>query len=154
MIGEAAIGWIREVVLDGPDPLTLPPDPGDAVAVLQVDQPPSAGGRPHPPPDRTPEQDERVRERDEPGLGDLLGLQHEAGERLLAHLPAVEEEPDSPRAARARPAEVHRREPAAGHVDAGLLAHLAPARLPRRFPVRLHDTAGDRPAALVGRLED
>src|SRR5208337_1778565 len=105
MIGEAAIGWIREVVLDGPDPLTLPPDPGDAVAVLQVDQPP----------DRTPEQDERVRERDEPGLGDLLGLQHEAGERLLAHLPAVEEEPDSPRAARARPAEVHRREPAAGH---------------------------------------
>src|SRR5271166_7005215 len=231
MVGEAVIGWIREVVLDGPDPwalarfwagllggtpvewypgwvtleppphgqrlsvqatttpgvrdvarvhfdilvedltlarlprpgrppilpghpLTLPPNSGDGAAVLQVDQPLSAGGRPHPPPDRAPEQDERVRERDEPGFGDLLGLQHEAGERLVAHFPAVEEEPDPPWAARARAAEVHRREPRAGHVDAGLLAHLALARLPRRLPVRLHDTAGDRPAALVGRLED
>ena len=51
-------------------------DPGDGAAVLQVDQPLAAGGRPHPPPDRTPEQVHRVRERGEPGLGDLLGLQH------------------------------------------------------------------------------
>ena len=128
MNGEAVIGWISEVVLDGPDPwalarfwagllggtpvewypgwVTLEPPPhgqrlsfqatttplvpdgtgsarladsGDGAAVFQVDQPPAAGGRPDPPPDRAPEQDERVGERGEPGLGDLLGLQHEAG---------------------------------------------------------------------------
>ena len=54
-------------------------DSGDGAAVLEVDQSLAAGGRPHPPPDRAPEQVERVRERREPGLGDLLGLQHQAG---------------------------------------------------------------------------
>ena len=62
----------------------------DRAAVLQVGHPPAASGRSNPPPDRAPEQGERIRQRDQPGFGDLLGLQRQAGQRLVAHLPAVE----------------------------------------------------------------
>src|SRR6185312_15547514 len=121
----------------------------DRTAVLQVDQgprTPDLGRRPHPPPDRPPEQGE--------GLGDLLGLKLQVGQLLVAHLPAVEQEPDAPRSALPGAAEVHGGQPPAAQLEAGLLPHLALARLPRRLAVRLHHATGDRPAALVGRLED
>jgi len=38
--------------------------------------------------------------------------------------------------------------------DAAFSGDFAPARLPGRFPVGFHDAAGDRPARLIGRLQD
>jgi hypothetical protein len=89
------------------------PNSGYRAAVLQVDQPTAARGRPHPPSDWTSEQVERVRERGEPVFGDLLGLQHDARQGLAADLAAVEEESDTSRPVRARTAEVHARQPSA-----------------------------------------
>src|SRR5581483_3939163 len=82
------------------------------------------------------------------------GLQLDGGQRLVAHLPAIEEVPDAGQPARLRRAEIHRGQPPAAHLEAGLLAHLALARLPRGLSVRLHAAAGNGPAALVRRLED
>ena len=116
MSGEAAIGWIKEVMLDGPDPWALArlwADSGSArparlrgrAAVLQVNQPPAADGGPHPPPDRTPSRTSASASGTSRDSEDLLGLQHETGQRLVLYLAAVEQVPDSPRTARTRAAE-------------------------------------------------
>src|SRR5262249_31203143 len=133
-------------------PSTAPPaqtprpgaHPGRRAPILQVDQPAPGGCRPHPPPDRAPQQPESVGHRRHPVRGDLLGLHLDRGQLLALGRPAVEQEPDAPGAAWARPAEVHARQPAVAHIDAPLLANLALARLPRRLAVRLHDTPGNR----------
>src|SRR5689334_1198748 len=75
----------------------------DRAAVFQVEQGPALGGRPHPTPDRAPQQGERVRQGGQTGLGDLLGLELQTGQRLVADLPAVEQEPDAPRPSLPRP---------------------------------------------------
>src|SRR5689334_2908466 len=122
------------------------------LTVFQVEVP--LGGRLHAAADRAPEQGECLRQGNQPGIGDLLGLQLHVGQCLVAHLAAVEQVPDAGQPSRLRRAEIHRGQPTVAHLEPGFLAHLALARLPRGFPVRLHDAAGDGPAALVGRLED
>src|SRR5207247_10391508 len=107
----------------------------DRTAVLQVDQrtwTPDLGRRPHPPPDRPPEQGESLGQRGQARLGDLLGLKLPVGQLLVTHLPAVEQEPDTTRPSLPPSAEVHGGQPPAAHLEAGLLPHLALACLPRR----------------------
>src|SRR5580658_1606024 len=134
--------------------LSGPADLGDRTPVLQVDQMLAAYGRADPAPDRAAQQAERLGQARQPVLGDLLGLQHDPGQGPVTNWSAVEQEPDAARPARARTTEIHRRQPPAVHVQAALLADLAPARLPGRLAVGLHDATRDRPARLVGRLED
>ena len=67
---------------------------------------------------------------------------------------AVEEETHPARLARLGPQEVDRHQAPVLDVEPHLLAHLAPAGLPGRLAVRLHDPAGDRPVRLVGRVDD
>src|SRR5262249_61091770 len=110
-------------------------------AILEIAEPAPAGRRPHPPPDGLPEQAQRRAEIGEPVLGDLLRLHHDPAEGGVAERAAVEQEPDPARLARAGAAEVHAGQTglvAGPDVEAGLLGHLAPARLPRRLPLPLH----------------
>jgi hypothetical protein len=61
------------------------------------------------------------------------------------------------RLARAGAAEVHARQPGRvtrADVEAAFFGHLTPARIPGRLPTALHDAAGNRPARLVGGLQD
>ncbi len=74
------------------------------------------------------------------------------GSALRGHDAAVEEEPDAARPAGLRSEEVDADQSSARQHQAGLLAHLTPARLPGRLAVGLHLAAGDRPPGLVGRL--
>jgi hypothetical protein len=82
-------------------------------AVFQVDQPLTAQRRPHPAPDRAPEQSERVGDAGEPVLGNLLGLYRDSGQDLVFHAAAVEQEPDASGTARPRAAEIHAGQPRA-----------------------------------------
>src|SRR5215469_4276542 len=140
-------------------PGRLPPgavtaDGGHGTAVLEIARPPPADRRPHPPPDGLPEQGQGRAQLGQLVLGDLLGLDHDPGQAGVAERAAVEQVPDAARFPRAGAAEVHAGQPAGGDGEAALLGHLALARFPRRLPVRLHDAAWDRPAGLVGGLQD
>ena len=87
-------------------------------------------------------------------LGDLVFLQHDAGEcrRLRGRHSRRESAFRRVDPGRGRRKSTQTSRP---RVDdqAAFLVHLAPARLPRSLPVVLHLAAGDRPSALVGRLE-
>jgi hypothetical protein len=92
-----------------------------------------------------------------PVLGDLLGLHHDPGQVGVAERAAVEQIPDASRFVRAGAAEVHVRQPgpvARADVEATFFGHLTPAGVPGRLPVGFHHAAGNRPAGLVGGLED
>ena len=139
---------------DGAWPVPGLADAGDRAAVFQVDASAVPCCGPHAAPDRGPEQGERGVQRGEPVLGDLLWLYRDRGQGRVAGWPAVEQEPDAAGVPGTAGAEVDACQPAAAQLDAAFLAHLPPARIPRRLPVRLHDTAGYRPARFVRRLED
>ena len=116
-----------------------------------------AGRRPHPQPDGLSQHRQGRAQVRNPVLGDLLRLHHDPGEAGVAERAAVEQVPDTARFARARAAEVHARQPgrvARADVEAAFFGHLTPARVPGRLPVGLHDAAGNRPAGLVGGLQD
>jgi hypothetical protein len=90
-------------------------------------------------------------------LSDLFRLHHDPGQAGVAEHAAVEQVPDAAGFARSRAAEVHARQPGrvtSVDLEAAFFGHLTPARFPGRLPVGFHDTAGNRPAGFVGRLQD
>jgi hypothetical protein len=87
-------------------------------------------------------------------LADLLGLHSDRGQPAVLEGAAVEQEPDAAGAARPGTPEVHACVTAVAQLDPALLTDLAPARLPGRLPVCLHDAAGNCPARLIGRLQN
>ncbi len=87
-------------------------------------------------------------------LGDLVCLDHDAGECPVIEGAAVEEKAHPARAARvAGGGNRHTRADRSSTTSPLSSWHLAPACLPRRLPAVLHLATGDRPPALVRRLE-
>src|ERR1039458_5769685 len=129
-------------------------DPGHLLAIFEIDDCPRFARGIYPPPDGSPEQGQGLGEADDPVLRDLLGLERHAAEAGVVERSAIKQEPSFSTRRSSDLAEIHARQAAAGHVKAALFADLTPARLPRRFPIGLHDAAGNGPARLVGRLDD
>ena len=130
--------------------------------VLEVEATPSAGRRRHPPAQRSAEQRQGFVHLDDAMVVDLVGLERDRLQALVAERAAVEQKSDPPwagrtvRAPRPRPRrqEVDADEPTVLDFKAALLERFAPACIPGRLAVGLDLSTGDRPAALVIGFQD
>lgn len=127
---------------------------GYRAAVLQVRQRSTGPCRLHPPPDRSAEQPQCVRQSGQPVIAYFFRLNAERRQPLIADGTAVEQKPHASRPARAPTAKVHARQAATAQFDAALLANLAPTGLPRRLAVCLHHAARYGPPRLIRWLQD
>ena len=143
----------RQPVDTTPTGRDLEPDPLHPATVFEIAHLVGLAGDAHPTSDRTAEQRERCLERQEPALGDLSRLDDHRVQDGVVEDTAVEEETHATRTARPGVQEVNADEPAGSDVEAALFSGFAATSLPWRL-TDLDDTARNRPAALVRRLQD
>ena len=129
------------------------PDPLDLATVFEIAHLVGLTGGADPTSDRTAEQRKCCLERQDPALGDLRRLDDHRVQHGVVEDTAVEEEAHTTWTARPGVQEVHAHEPAGGDVEAALLSGFAATSLPWGL-ADLDDTARNRPAALVRRLQD
>jgi hypothetical protein len=128
-------------------------DPRYRAAVLEIAHPFGLTGGADATPDRAAEQRQRRLERQQPTLGDLNRLDDHRAQDCVVEDTAVEKKAHTTWTAGLGAQEVHAHQPSGGDVEAALLPGLAATSLPRGF-ADLHNTARDRPTALVRRLQD
>src|SRR5262249_48393600 len=135
-------------------------DAAHRAAVLQVKAMLRAHRLRHPAAQRSAEPRQGVGHLVEAVLVDLVGLQPDCLQTLIAERVAVKEESDSAGARcsvlalRSRRQEVDAHEPAVLHLKAAFLERFAPARIPGRLSAALDLSTWDRPTLLVIRFED